>query len=245
MRESAEDHQLLRGQAERDRDGQRPGVHQPAPHAVTVRAEPAGRSGRKSTDPVAVRPRCAVPRPATLAPMVALRILLAATLLTGPLAAVLVGPAPLPELALPVHGLVSVLVPFTGILLVQERPRLLAAGVIALVAGLVTGLACALVAGQWRLDVLAGGLLVQLVSQYVGTAFGLVCRRVWTAMVADVVVPLGLWAVLPSGVREWITPYAAATRVLTGEAGPPVLVVVLVWVVGFNALGLAVRNRPH
>ncbi|WP_344415142.1 hypothetical protein [Pseudonocardia ailaonensis] len=177
--------------------------------------------------------------------MVALRILLAATLLTGPLAAVLVGPAPLPELALPVHGLVSVLVPFTGILLVQERPRLLAAGVIALVAGLVTGLACALVAGQWRLDVLAGGLLVQLVSQYVGTAFGLVCRRVWTAMVADVVVPLGLWAVLPSGVREWITPYAAATRVLTGEAGPPVLVVVLVWVVGFNALGLAVRNRPH
>jgi len=183
-----------------------------------------------------------------------LRILLAVTLLAGPLtAALLIPTAPTPtEVALPVHGIVSVLVPFTGILLVRGRPRFGAAVAVALVAGVVADLACVAVAAVPHVDagsagsgVLAGGLIVQLVSQGVGTGFGLLLRRVWVAVLADVVVPLGLWALLGAvapAVQAWTTPFAVASRLLVGEIGPQLVVMVLIWVVLPNLLGLRIRH---
>ena len=98
-----------------------------------------------------------------------------------------------------------------------------------------------------------GSLLVQLIAQSVGTAFGLLLRRVVVAFVASIVLPLGLWFVLGAipamaPLQAWITPYAAALRLLSGQADPPGwiqwLVMASVWTLGLNVVAIARLGGP-
>nr|BFE77598.1 hypothetical protein GCM10020093_001990 [Planobispora longispora] len=167
----------------------------------------------------------------------------------------------------------SVTVPFLGALLANDlrraprtprlAPTLLAAALLAAGAGVFGVLACAgalavaspaTAQDPWSHagTVAAGGVLVQVVAQLVGTGLGLLMRSPVVASLASVALPLGLWAAL-GGVdvlrpaQEWLTPYAAAQNLLSGRMSAVMwaqwLVVLLVWGRGLNAAGMARLTR--
>jgi hypothetical protein len=163
-----------------------------------------------------------------------------------------------------VQSVVSILVPYIGILLVNDLRRpgntapLLptvamavligaAIGVFGAVASLVATLISGSQVGPW-VAFAVGGVLVQIVAVLVGTGFGLLIRPKVVAFLATIVVPIGVWLLLApwATLRLWLTPYAVAKVLLSGLfAWEPWLVVALVWGVGLNALGaLVLQRRP-
>lgn len=146
-----------------------------------------------------------------------------------------------------VHGLMSVLVPFLGVLWISDvrrnpgvslRSGYLSAMTVALGVGVFGVLAAAGgtalrseywvsytgVPEPWRQDgtVAVGGVIVQLVAQSVGTGFGLLIRNRAVAMVATIAVPLGLYLILGlspaiSPARDWLTPFAAVQHVFSTQ----------------------------
>lgn len=174
------------------------------------------------------------------------------------------------EVISPVQLAVSVVVPFVGVLLVTDlhQPtawpdarlgrRLGAALSLAVglaVAGLViAAVATALGGGSWptaaRTAALAwGAVLVQVIAQSTGTAWGLLVRRPPLAMAATIVVPMSVTTLLGAvdpggGSAHWLTLYANATSLLSGTVFPaPLPVVVLLWCVVPNVLGWHLRRR--
>ncbi|WP_459644951.1 hypothetical protein [Kineococcus sp. NUM-3379] len=173
-----------------------------------------------------------------------------------------------------VQLLMSVPLPFTGVLLATDLRRspgaapggvlptlaaaVLLAGAVGLAGALLAALAL-LAAGSGAADpwasavpLVAGGVLVQVVAQLVGTGLGLLVRRPALASLGTVVLPLGVYALLGAvevlrPAREWLTPYATSQDLLSGRAGPVDLaregVVVLLWCAGLNALGAARLRR--
>lgn len=196
------------------------------------------------------------------------RWLIAATLLLGVAVAAALGAAGGPQdrtfaaLSDPVQSLMSALLPLLGILLVRDvrrdplgaplGPTLLAAVLVAAAVGLAGAAACAVAAAgphPWRHAALAvvGGVLVQVTAQLVGTGLGLLLRPVPVAFLATFL-PLVLWLALggAGGLREWLTPYATARHLLSGDldarAWLRVLTVVLLWPVALNAAGALSRR---
>ena len=159
---------------------------------------------------------------------------------------------------------ISVLLPFVGILLAADVRRsgatrvvptcLATAGIAVKVA--VVGLLAATVAtsaapgitpGRWdgAASLALGGLVVQVVCVLVGVGLGLLLTRPWVAFVASAAVPLGLYAVLGAvpqlhAARDWLTPYASAQHLLSGATTPlnwaQAAVVALLWGVALPAL---------
>lgn len=206
------------------------------------------------------------------------RWLVAVTLLLGLLAAVGVTAAGQPadrtfvSLANPVQSLMSVTLPFIGVLLAHDllrstgavrlAPTLLAATLLAAAVAAFGVLVCAAAlaiagsgaAGRWdhTASVAMGGVLVQIVAQLVGTGLGLLLRPVVVACLATIVLPLGLWLVLGRvtvlhPAQAWLTPYAAVQHLLSGRtsalAWAQWSVVALLWAVGLNAVGAARLKR--
>ncbi len=200
------------------------------------------------------------------------RVLLAATLLVGALAAVLVvAAAPVPSVAGPAAAtqlLVSVLVPLSGVLLVQDltrepredrrvAPVVVAAVLHAAAVSLAGSALCAVVvalAPQAALGapataaaVVLGGVAVQVTAQLVGTGLGLLLDRPLVAFAATIALPLGLWLLVgalgPPVAQQWLTPFGATSPLLAGA--PSVVdvaawaVVLVVWGGGLNGLGAA------
>ncbi|WIM99748.1 hypothetical protein ACTOB_003410 [Actinoplanes oblitus] len=198
------------------------------------------------------------------------RILLVATAGIGALAAVAL-PAGLPpaqrtfaEFAPQVQLLISVPLPFVGVLLGNDLrgttgarvlPTLGGATLIAVVAGLAgdvfaaaaTAASASTAPDPWAHagGTALAGVLVQVLAQLIGTGLGLlIAGPVWGCL-ATMVLPLGAYALLaPVGAaRGWLTPYGAARQVLTGTAGAAQwtgwLVVALLWGVALNAAGAA------
>lgn len=216
------------------------------------------------TDVLAALGRCAA-TPAR-------RWLLAGTLLLGLLAAVAVGAGAPPadrtfvNLAGPVQSLMSVTLPFLGVLLARDvvlrsaplGPTLLAAVLVAVAAGLLGSLFCAVTLAvvphaAWDHAglLVAGGCLVQVVATLVGTGLGLLLRSA-LAIPATVVLPLGLWFLLGSvgalrPAQAWLTPYAAVQNLLSGEMTAQTwtqwAVVALIWAAALNAAGHLHLNR--
>ncbi|MEV0128532.1 hypothetical protein AB0H83_08695 [Dactylosporangium sp. NPDC050688] len=196
------------------------------------------------------------------------RWLIAGTLLLGVAAAAASGAGDgaqdrtFAALSDPVQSLMSALLPLLGILLVRDvrrepagaplGPTLLAAVLVAAAVGLFGAAACAVaVAGPhpWRhaAPAVVGGLLVQVIAQLVGTGLGLLLRPVPVAFVATFL-PLVLWLALGAagGLREWLTPYATARHLLSGDldaqAWLRVLTVVLLWPAALNVAGVLSRR---
>ena len=204
--------------------------------------------------------------------------MLAVTALAGLLTAVVVVTAVEPSdrtfamVAGPVQMMMSITVPFVGILLVSDvraagsRSKIiltvLAAVVVAIVVA-VFGIAVSVVAvalatweladGRWHQFgmIAVGSLLVQSVAQLIGTGLGLLVRSIVLACLATIALPLGLWLLLGAADRltsaqDWLTPYGAANNLLSGQMSPIAwaqwLVVFLSWGVGLNILG-ATRAR--
>ncbi|MCW2503071.1 MAG: hypothetical protein JWO79_1355 [Actinomycetia bacterium] len=208
-----------------------------------------------------------------------LRWLVAVTLLLGVLAAVgMIAAAPAGDrtfagLSNAVQVLMSVTLPFTGVLLARDvlrspatarlTPALLAAALLAAAVGAAGVLVCAAAlavapdrAAVPKWDHVAyialGSVLVQIVAQLVGTGLGLLLRPVAVACLATIVLPLGLWLVLGSvavlrPAQAWLTPFATVHHLLSGEMSAlgwgQWLVVVLVWPVALNAVGAARLTR--
>ena len=204
------------------------------------------------------------------------RLLLAATLLLGAaVAAAMTAVEPdertFAAVSSPVQLLMSVPLPFLGVLLgrdlrrspgpVRVLPVLRAAVLLAAAVGVAGALLAALAvaaapagADPWRdaAAVALGGVLVQVLAQLVGTGLGLLLGPVLLACAATVVLPLGVHALLGAAdalrpAREWLTPFAVAADLLSAGAGGLVrvrwLVVVLLWGAGLNALGAARLRR--
>jgi hypothetical protein len=96
-----------------------------------------------------------------------------------------------------------------------------------------------------------GGLLVQALAVLVGVGLGLVLRLRFVAFVASAVVPLGLWWALGAvpllrGWQDWLTPYANARHLLSGDMTPvqwaQSVVVLALWGVALNVWGMR-RSR--
>ncbi|KAB1913457.1 hypothetical protein [Micromonospora sp. AMSO31t] len=206
------------------------------------------------------------------------RWLITITLLLGLLAAVAMATAGQPEdrtfatLSDMVQSLMSVTVPFLGVLLAHDlrraprttrpAPTLLAATLLAAAVGLFGVLVCAAALAlassgtapaPWRhaATIALGGVLVQIVAQLVGTGLGLLLRPAVLACLATIVLPLGLWAVL-GGIdvlqpAQAFTPYATVRNLLSGRMSAANwaqwLVVLLIWGVGLNIVGLARLKR--
>ncbi|MET8832865.1 hypothetical protein ABZV78_02965 [Micromonospora sp. NPDC004540] len=206
------------------------------------------------------------------------RWLVATTLLLGLLAAVAMtaagqgGDLTFSTLSDMAQSLMSVTVPFLGVLLAHDlrrtprtarlAPTLLAATLLAAAVGLFGVLVCtaalALAPSEtapdpWRhaATIAVGGVLVQIVAQLVGTGLGLLIRSAVVACLATIVLPLGLWAVL-GGVdvlepAQAFTPYATVRNLLSGQMSAVKwtqwLIVLLTWGVGLNALGAARLKR--
>jgi hypothetical protein len=205
--------------------------------------------------------------------------LVAITLVAGASAAVAMTAAMRPgeltfaSLSEPVQMLMSVTVPFLGILLTRDlrrapratrlTPTLLAATLLAVAVGVfgvavcVTALAVApsgTAPAPWHHagTVAVGSALVQIVAQLVGTGLGLLLRSFVVAFLASIVVPMGLWLVL-GGVdvlrpaQVWLTPYATTRNLLSGQMNAETwaqwLVVLLIWGVGLNVVGAALMKR--
>lgn len=199
------------------------------------------------------------------------KVLVVVTLLLGLLAAVALTmgtPADQRSFATTstiVQLLMSVTVPFFGVLLTTDRrraqarlpPAILAGATLAVAFALfgmvATAVATALVSstvagGRWQHAgaVAVGSVLVQLIAQLTGTGWGQLVRSPGLAMAATIVVPLGLWLLLGAvepvrPAREWVTPAANAAHLLSGQMRAlnwaQLLVVVLIWDVGLNAYG--------
>ncbi len=141
--------------------------------------------------------------------------------------------------------------------------KLLASGIIA-VAGAGYGVLISLLAtsaaapaadeGRWDAMgmIILGSVLVQLIAQLSGAGWGLLLRSSALAIVADVVVPLGLWIItgaIPAlqGVQAWLAPFASVRNLLSGhmdaERWAQVGVIALVWVVALNAAGILRLRR--
>jgi len=206
------------------------------------------------------------------------RWIAAITLLLGLLGAVAVaaGTPPAERTFAVVSGaaqsLMSIVLPFLGVLATVElrRPRpivvlaaiagalvpaLLVAGIGILLCAAVTAIAPSEAAGgRWSQAgvVVLGSLLVQMVAQLVGTGMGLLLRQPVVAYAATVVVPLGLWALLGAvaalrPVQAWLTPFPSVQHLLSGEMDPirwaQWLTVLALWGLGLNALGSARAAR--
>ncbi|MEU0548940.1 hypothetical protein [Micromonospora sp. NPDC005979] len=172
-----------------------------------------------------------------------------------------------------VQSLMSVATPLFGILLVHD-PRRESAGVVptalgvllpAVVIGVAGVVICAATlalgpadgpADPWRHagTVAVGSVLVQVVAGLVGTGLGLLLRSRVVAFLATIVLPLGLFGLLEAvgalrPAQPWLTPFGSVRNLLSGEMSvlrwAQWLCVLLIWGVGLNALGAAVRGRRH
>ena len=202
------------------------------------------------------------------------RILLLATFGVGVLAAAaLVAGLPpaertAAEFGEPAHVLISVPLPFVGVLLandlrgtpgVRVLPTLAGATLIAVAAGLVGDAICVAApaaSGSGAPDpwanvggIAVAGVLVQVLAQLVGTGLGLLIVRPGWGCLATIVVPLGVYALLtPLGAaRDWLTPYGALRGVLADGSGGAGwarwATVALLWGAALNAVGAVVRRR--
>jgi ABC-type transport system involved in multi-copper enzyme maturation permease subunit len=136
--------------------------------------------------------------------------------------------------------------------------KLLASMIIA-VAGAVYGVLISVLAtsaatpgageGRWNAIgmIILGSLLVQFIAQLVGAGWGMLLGSSTLAIVADIVVPLGLWIVAGAvpglqGVQGWLAPFASVRNLLSGrmdgQLWAQVGVIALVWVVALNAAGI-------
>lgn len=171
------------------------------------------------------------------------------------------------------QSLMSVTLPFLGVLLVRDvlrspgavalAPTLLAATLLAVVVGAFGVVVCAVALavvpsgatmGRWdhTATITACSLLVQVVAQLVGTGLGLLLRPAVIACLGTIVLPLGLWFVLGSmavirPAQAWLTPYPTVQNLLSGRmsalAWAQWSVVVLLWGAALNGLGAARRGR--
>jgi hypothetical protein len=207
------------------------------------------------------------------------RLLVAVTLLLGVLAAVGIAAAGQPAdrtfagLSTAVQSLMSVTLPFIGVLLARDvvrspgtvrvAPTLLAGTLLAIAVGAFGVLVCAAalavapataVAGRWdhALRIAVCSVLVQIVAQLVGTGLGLLLRPAVIACLATIVLPLGLWFVLGSvavlrPAQAWLTPFATAQVLFSARMSPwgwaQWLVVALLWGAALNAVGAARLKR--
>ncbi|MFI5927608.1 hypothetical protein ACIA3K_16675 [Micromonospora sp. NPDC051543] len=171
-----------------------------------------------------------------------------------------------------VQGLMSVATPLFGILLVHDPrpeaavvptvPGVLLPAVVIGVAGVVICAATLALgpadgaADPWRHTgtVAVGSVLVQVVAGLVGTGLGLLLRSRVVAFLATIVLPLGLFGLLEAvgalrPAQPWLTPFGSVRNLLSGEMSvlrwAQWLCVLLIWGVGLNALGAAVRGRRH
>jgi hypothetical protein len=108
--------------------------------------------------------------------------------------------------------------------------------------------------GRWNATgmIILGSVLVQLIAQLSGAGWGLLLGSSPLAIVADVIVPLGLWIITGAvpglqGVQEWLTPFASVRNLLSGQMGveqwAQAGLVVLVWVVALNVAGILRVHR--
>jgi ABC-2 type transport system permease protein len=108
--------------------------------------------------------------------------------------------------------------------------------------------------GRWNAIgmIILGSVLVQLIAQLAGAGWGLLLGSSPLAIVADVVLPLGLWLVTGAapglqGIQAWLAPFTSVQSLLSGhmnaQQGAQVGVIVLVWVVGLNAAGTLRQHR--
>ncbi|GAA1500743.1 hypothetical protein GCM10009827_007400 [Dactylosporangium maewongense] len=197
------------------------------------------------------------------------RWLVAATLLVGAAVALGAPDRTLAGLSDPAQSLMSVTVPLLGILLVHDlhrsdnrarlTPTLLAAVLVAAGVGALgmlfcaTGLAFKASAGAWdhAATIAAGGVLVQVLAQLVGTGMGLLLRSPWAAFPATFL-PFAVWlALAPVAEWRWLTPYETARHLSSGQMSTQAwlqwLTVLLIWGVALNAFGAmrhAGRRRP-
>ncbi len=207
------------------------------------------------------------------------RCLVLLTLMAGTASAVAVvagaspGARTMAAVSGPVQSLMSITVPFFGVLLVQDLrrptsrsalvPSVLAALAVAVLVALFGIALCGLVTavahsqapgGRWEHagTVVVGSLLVQVLAQLTGTGFGLLVRRAAFACLLTVVLPLGLWLLLGAldglqSVQAWLTPFASARNLLAGDMNPTRwaqwLLVLAVWGIGLNLFGLRVASR--
>jgi hypothetical protein len=198
-------------------------------------------------------------------------VLLVVTALLGIATAVLVvagstSDPTLADVSAAVQPVMSVFVPFVGVLLASDLaragrtqpilPTLSAAIVVGAATAafgvLVSVLAVALTpnaSDAWANagTVVVGSFLVQIVAALVGTGLGLLLRPPILAMAGTIVAPLGLWLLLgaAAGLRaaqEWLTPFPSVQHLLAGEmtgrAWAQWFVVLLLWGVGLNAAGV-------
>ena len=210
-----------------------------------------------------------------------LRVIIVVTALLGVLAAVAVALGTPPAqrtfatLAEPTQTLMSVTVPFLGVVMVGALRRPVRPAVILATIGRALGLAllvavfgvlvCAAVtaaapsaagADRWANAglVALGSLLVQGLALLVGTGLGLLIRRPVLAGLATIVLPLGLWwllgavaALLPA--QAWLTPFPSAQHLLSAEMDPTRwtqwLAVLVIWGVGLNAFGTLRAGRSR
>jgi hypothetical protein len=159
------------------------------------------------------------------------------------------------------QSLISVGVPFIGAVAGARRERALyklalgyAVGLAAV--GVVASILVALLVPSAAEDVwrhapilVIGAFVTQIVAQLVGTGLGLLIGRGWLAALLTIASPLGLYAVLPSDARQWLTPYGSAQLWWKGEFDGsdvlPFLVMLAVWGLALNVAGqYAVRSRP-
>ncbi len=173
----------------------------------------------------------------------------------------------------PVQSLMSVTVPFLGVILVHGLrrpatrsslvPPILAAAAVA--AGFaVVGVALSASAtatasspapeGRWEhaATVVLGSVLVQVLAQLTGTGLGLLVRRTAVACLLTIVLPLGLWLLLGAvdGLRPaqaWLTPFSSAQHLLAGDMSPikwaQWSVVAAIWGFGLNLAGFRRATR--
>lgn len=176
------------------------------------------------------------------------------------------------QVSQPTQMWLSIFVPFVGVLLVHAARRsgrqhdvrravlsALALAVAVAVFGAVVSLAATATAGRqpgvetWGRvpQVLLGCLLVQLVAQLTGTAAGLLVRRSVLACLLTIVLPLGLWLLLSASTaaQDWLTPYASARQLLSGQMTSlhwaQWLTMMALWCLLPNLLGLRRNALPR
>ena len=204
--------------------------------------------------------------------------LLAITLLAGLLtaAAVAVGSPPAARtfaaISAPAQSVMSVGVPFFGVLLTCDlwrarretriTPTLLAATGLAtaiaflgvLICVVTTALVPTATSNRWAgwATIVLGSVLVQVVAALVGTSLGLLLRRPVVAGIATIVLPLGLWFLLGAvdsvhQAQGWLTPFGGVQNLLSGQMDAvrwaQWLVVLVLWGIGPNALGVLLWRR--
>ncbi|MFI5729440.1 hypothetical protein ACIA49_04910 [Kribbella sp. NPDC051587] len=161
------------------------------------------------------------------------------------------------------QSLISIGVPFIGAVAGARREKSLyklafgyAVGMAAL--GLIASILVVLLVPSTSNDlwqhapmIVIGSFVTQLVAQSLGTGFGLLTGRGVIASILTIVPPLGVYFVLAAigpGVRR-LTPYGSAQLwwkgTFSGADVLPFLVMVAIWGVALNVLGLYVaRSRP-